>query len=241
MSPEAAARLSLAQGWRVLGGLDLVDTIFNRGSIGIANGAAVPDSFVMNSPVRLASQATPANVVRLGVESNDDLEDLGASNRDGVALHRRIHGGDKGPVAALHLHSPASTAFSCTTLPWAPISQTVAEVCGRVERVGYEGLFRAGSSSDTRAVKSSLDRNVVLLKNHGVLIVSDSMAEAVYIAYYVEESCRQLLATALLEVQLIDATTARSVGELLSADRPVAARRLFDAWVAEFCEGLGVL
>lgn len=112
-------------------------------------------------------------------------------------------------LAAAHVHSPHGKAFSGLGIPLAPITQ---DACAFFEDHGiyddYRGVVNETEEGE-RVAKALGPYKAVILKNHGLLTVGHSAAEAVWWFVTMERSCQaQLLAMAAGTPQLIDRETA---------------------------------
>ncbi|WP_245883598.1 class II aldolase/adducin family protein [Streptomyces hyaluromycini] len=142
----------------------------------------------------------------------------------------------KQELAAAHTHSVHGKAFSSLGVPLAPITQ---DACAFYEDHGIYSDYR-GVVNDTeegRRIGAALgDGKAVVLRNHGLLTVGASVAEAAWYFITMERSCQaQLLAMAAGEPALIDPETARTVRDQISG--PLAGwfqfRPLWDQVTAE--------
>lgn len=158
-------------------------------------------------------------------------------NIDGFELHREIHKIRRRPSVALHTHSPYVAAVSSMESGLLPISQAALEFVHNVKYLRYDGLLRGRVfSEDLRAFAQ--DGGIAILRNHGDLIIGESVEEAVYLAYFLEEACRIQCHAMISGRTLHEPTqeTVRSAGKSLVADRPLIATTFFEA----LCKRLGV-
>lgn len=113
-------------------------------------------------------------------------------------IHARLHMAHPRARAAFHTHMPHATALAMTEGPplvWA--GQTALKFFGRtLVDEEYNGLALDEREGD-RIAASLGDADVVFLKNHGVMVVGASAAEAWDDLYYLERAAEaQLLALA---------------------------------------------
>jgi ribulose-5-phosphate 4-epimerase/fuculose-1-phosphate aldolase len=220
----------LAAGWQMLGSLRLIDSIFNHISVsfyasdGSLSLAMNPNGFLPEEVDAKALKTLP-----LRMYSIEEAIQSGV-NPDGLRLHAQVHLARGVPGCIVHTHSANVVAVSCSERGLLPLSQTAIEFCGDLVFIDYEGLFR-GHHLDAKLVGIAQNGGVCLLRNHGMLAVTSTIEEAVYIAYYLEESCRiQIKALSMggdLVMPSVDAIEA-SRHELL-ADRTTAATLFFNA------------
>ncbi len=128
-------------------------------------------------------------------------------------IHARLHMRHPRARAAFHTHMPNATALAMTEGPplvWA--GQTALKFWGRtLVDEGYNGLALDEREGD-RIAASLGGADVVFLKNHGVMVVGASAAEAWDDLYYLERAA---------EAQLL----ALSTGRALEAVPEEVARR----------------
>lgn len=184
----------LSDAWRVLGRLNLVDTIFNHMS------AAVPSADgqlqIVFTPYGLfPHEVSPEELktVSLRPYLSSEGKSLGV-NPDGLRLHSLLHCARMRPGVVVHTHSQYCIAVGCTKAGLLPLSQAAIEFVGELSTLEYSGLFRSQDlSKKTR--KLAISGGAAFLRNHGILVIADTIPEAVYLAFYLEEACKiQVLA-----------------------------------------------
>ncbi|WP_316529027.1 class II aldolase/adducin family protein [Kitasatospora brasiliensis] len=130
-------------------------------------------------------------------------------NRAAFAIHSRVHAARPDAIAAAHSHSLYGKAFSSLGILLDPITQ---DACAFFEDHGLYSDYR-GVVTDVeegKRVAAALGgHKAVILQNHGLLTVGQSVAEAVWWFVTMERSCQaQLLAMAAGTPKLIDRETA---------------------------------
>ena len=92
------------------------------------------------------------------------------------------------------MHPPYATALSCLKDPQIkPIDQTSARFFNRVAiDSGYEGMAK-NADEGLRLTRALGDKRVLIMGNHGVLVVGDSIAEAYDALYHLERACQILI------------------------------------------------
>ncbi|MGH9969763.1 MAG: class II aldolase/adducin family protein [Pyrinomonadaceae bacterium] len=234
MSIELQSRL-VSDAWRILDRLGLVDTIFNHISI------ATPDSqgnlqLVMNPGTLLPNQLRPEHLCIVPLRDYSPSEATKLSvNPDGLHLHSQIHTERMRPGVVVHTHSLNCIAVGSSEQALLPLSQTAMEFVSDLEIIDYGGVFR--SAKLTEEMKRIANQGgVALLRNHGALIVTDTIPDAVYLAYYLEEACRIQVCTLSQGVAIVlpDKSIIADACDALRQDRREAAERLFKALQRQF-------
>ncbi|WP_370943804.1 class II aldolase/adducin family protein [Amycolatopsis sp. cg5] len=126
-------------------------------------------------------------------------------NRAAFVIHAQVHQARPDALAAAHSHSLYGKAFSSLGIPLDPITQ---DACAFFEDQGLYTDYR-GIVSDVEEGKRIGEalgpHKAVILQNHGLLTVGQSVAEAVWWFITMERSCQaQLLAMAAGTPKLID-------------------------------------
>ena len=104
-------------------------------------------------------------------------------------IHARLHRLKPRVKAAFHTHMPNATALCLLEGPpllW--LGQTALKFYGRTAvDENYNGLALDDSEGD-RIAQTTGDADIVFLKNHGVLVAGESIAEAWDDLYYLERA-----------------------------------------------------
>ena len=94
----------------------------------------------------------------------------------------------------LHVHSPYATALACLKDPEIkPIDQNTARFFNRVfYDMGFDGIAHREEEGD-RIAGCLGDKRIMMMANHGVMVVADSVAQAYDDLYYLERACKTLM------------------------------------------------
>jgi ribulose-5-phosphate 4-epimerase/fuculose-1-phosphate aldolase len=125
-------------------------------------------------------------------------------NRAAFAIHSQVHAARPDVVAAAHSHSLHGKAWSALGRLLDPITQ---DACAFFE--DYTGVVL--DLEEGKRISAALgDNKAVILRNHGLLTVGNSVDAAVWSFITMERTCQaQLLAEAAGTPVLIDADMAR--------------------------------
>lgn len=167
-----------------------------------------PDAFWVN-PFGMSFSQIKASDLILVDHDGTLLSGNRPVNRAAFVIHSQVHAARPDAVAAAHSHSLHGKAFSSLGIPLDPITQ---DACAFFEDHGiyddYRGVVNE-LDEGKRVAKALGGHKAVILKNHGLLTVGHSVAEAVWWFVTMERSCQaQLLAMAAGTPQLIDRETA---------------------------------
>lgn len=217
--------------WKILGSLNLVDTIFNHISATNDRG-----TMLMNHDGILAEQINKKNVSVFPLEGyiHQDAEKLHV-NPDGLKLHSALHLVRNRTGVIIHTHSPYVIAVGNYSKGLLPLSQTAIEFVNDIETIEYNGMFRKNSLT-LQLKRFALKGGVAILRQHGVLVVADTIEEAVYLAYYIEEACK-IQVLSLLQgkiVALPNKSIIKSAELLMKDERGKVSKDLFIALKRKF-------
>jgi ribulose-5-phosphate 4-epimerase/fuculose-1-phosphate aldolase len=106
-------------------------------------------------------------------------------------IHSRIHARVARARCVLHTHMPYATALACTEgFRLQPIDQNAMRF---YERIAYDDDFGGMALDDAegdRLCTALGEHNILLLANHGVIVVAESIAQAFDELYYLERACQ---------------------------------------------------
>jgi ribulose-5-phosphate 4-epimerase/fuculose-1-phosphate aldolase len=188
----AQARVDLAACFRMAARLGLQEGICNHFSAVVPGH---PDLFLVN-PLGLSFAEVTASSLLICDCKGHVLEGEGAPEATAFYIHARLHKQKPQARAAFHTHMPYATALSMVEGPpfvWAV--QSSLKFYGRIAvDEKYNGLALDEAEGD-RIAAAVGDANIVFMKNHGVMVLGASIAEAWDDLYYLERAAQvQLLA-----------------------------------------------
>jgi ribulose-5-phosphate 4-epimerase/fuculose-1-phosphate aldolase len=110
-------------------------------------------------------------------------------------LHARLHARLPRARCVMHLHSKYATALACLADPTLyPIDMNTMRFFGRVAvDSDFSGMALSGEEGDRVADLLGEGKTVLLMANHGVLVVGESVAAAFDEMYYFERAAETLL------------------------------------------------
>jgi ribulose-5-phosphate 4-epimerase/fuculose-1-phosphate aldolase len=146
-------------------------------------------------------------------------------------IHRGAHRARPSARCVFHTHMPWATAVACTEGGFdTTLSQAAMAFHGRVSSLPYGGLAHAADEGDRIGAAVGDDTWVVMLENHGVLVIGNDPAEAWWRLYFLERACQvQVLAqsTGRPLVKVPEDVVEQTAGQV-EHDRE-AAQKLFAA------------
>src|SRR5258707_9293741 len=167
------------------------------------------DRFWVNPFGMNFSQVKVSDLIPLDHEGNV-VEGAPPGNRAAFCIHSQVHLARPDVIAAAHAHSLHGKAFSSLRILLDPLTQ---DACAFFEDHSlyedYRGIVN--DLEEGKRIGAALGSfKAVILANHGLLTVGESVAEAAWWFVTMERSCQaQLLAMAAGTPKLIDPATAR--------------------------------
>ena len=209
MDVEQIARRDLAVAFRWAARLNMHEATANHFSVAVS-----PDSqnFLINPAGRHFSQVRASDLV---VVNATDTKSNANVDPTAINLHGQIHRLLPHAKCILHTHMPYTTALACLrNFEFLMLDQNA---CRFHQRIAYDrdysGMALEASEGERVALVLGESKNVLFLANHGVIVVSNSVAEAFDELYYLEKAAQlQVLALSTgRELALIDDQTAALV------------------------------
>lgn len=191
---EWQARVELAACYRLVDLYGMSDMIANHISVRVPGEG---NAFLINPYGYLYEEITASSLLKIDEDGTilhkPDFgdEDFGI-NRAGFVIHSAIHQARPEITCVLHTHTWAGMALSCLDTGLLPITQTSM----RFLRIGYhdyQGVVLNASEKDS-LIEDLGNNNALILRNHGLLTVGNTVAEAFNAMHRLELSARTQLA-----------------------------------------------
>ena len=187
---EWAMRVDLAACYRLVemyGWSDLLGTHIS---------ARVPgeeDAFLINPYGLLFEGITASSLVKVD-EAGKILSPTEYNiNPAGFVIHGAVHMARPEVACAIHTHTQAGTSIATQKDGLLPLTQHALAMIAHTAYHGYEGIATDMDERE-RLVRDLGDANILVLRNHGLLTVGRTVAEAFVWMYRAERACRMQLA-----------------------------------------------
>jgi ribulose-5-phosphate 4-epimerase/fuculose-1-phosphate aldolase len=187
VSPEEwQLRVDLAAAYRLVALYGWSDLVFTHISARIPG----PDhQFLINPYGLLFDEITASSLVKVDQAGNKLTDSPFPVNPAGFTIHSCIHQVRDDAGCVLHTHSRAGVAVSAQKCGVLPISQQATFVLPSLAYHDYEGV--ALRDDEKPRLQADLgNRNFLMLRNHGLLKVGPTVAEAFLAMYTFENVCR---------------------------------------------------
>ena len=213
---ERKVRTELAAVYRVFARMGLDDLIYTHISARLPG----PDAHFLINPFGLMfSEVTASNLVEIDLDGAPVHAGSYPVNQAGFVIHSAFHRATDGANCVIHLHSEDGCAVAAQKDGLLPVSQYYFFSGGGVAYHDYEGLA-LDLDEQQRLVDHLGDKKWMVLRNHGLLTVGSTIAEAFFHMYNFEKACRvqmKALAGGRAEIQVPPS----SVQAKTEAQRPV--------------------
>ncbi|MFJ3487470.1 class II aldolase/adducin family protein [Pseudomonas sp. NPDC090202] len=229
---EWQLRQELAACYRLIAHFRMTDLIFTHISLRIPG----PEHHFLINPYGLMfEEITASNLVKIDLDGNKVEASHYPVNPAGFVIHSAIHSAREDAQCVLHTHTKAGCAVAAQEAGLLPVNQISMEFYGRVGYHDYEGIA-LDFSEQQRLVADLGDSSVMILRNHGLLAVGDSVKQAFLRMYYLEKACEIQIA-AQAGGQLVipsDEVCRRTERQFNEPGKPAAEGELNDPDAVDF-------
>jgi ribulose-5-phosphate 4-epimerase/fuculose-1-phosphate aldolase len=183
---EWQLRVDLAAAYRLVALYGWSDLIFTHIS------ARVPGPehhFLINPYGLMFDEITASSLVKVDQECNKLIASPFPVNPAGFVIHSAIHAVRENAGCVLHTHSRAGVGVSAQKNGILPISQQSTFVLASLAYHDYEGVA-VRDDEKARLQKNLGDKTFLMLRNHGLLTVGPTVADAFLAMYTFENACR---------------------------------------------------
>jgi ribulose-5-phosphate 4-epimerase/fuculose-1-phosphate aldolase len=185
---EREMRVTLAACYRLVAHFGMTDLIYNHIT------ARIPGEghrLLINPFGLLYEEITASSLMVIDLDGN--VLDWGNTdltlNRAGYIIHSAVHGARADVQCVIHTHTRAGVAVSCMDQGLLPISQTALRFAGRTGYHDYEGPA-VDEGERARLVAALGANDALILRNHGLLTVGRTVAEAFVLMQRLESACQ---------------------------------------------------
>jgi ribulose-5-phosphate 4-epimerase/fuculose-1-phosphate aldolase len=182
---EWQQRVALAACYRLVASFGWDDLIFTHIS------ARVPGPehhFLINPYGMMFDEITASSLVKIDLDGRKVMASPYEVNPAGFTIHSAIHGARADAACVLHVHSINGIAVSAQSRGLLPISQQSIFVLESLAYHEYEGVA-LNADEKPRLVRDLGDRSFLILRNHGLLTVGATVADAFVHMYLLESAC----------------------------------------------------
>ena len=204
---ERRLRIDLAACYRLVALYGWDDLVFAHISVRIPG----PEHhFLINPYGMLFEEITASSLVKVGLTGEKLDKSPYPVNPAGFVIHSAVHSAREDIVCVLHTHTPAGVAVSAQKGGLLPISQQATVALASLGYHDYEGI--ALRDDEKPRLVNDLGTNMgLILRNHGLLTVGETVADAFLGMFNLQRAC---------EVQVL---AQAGGGELVTVPAPILA------------------
>ncbi|WP_028227465.1 class II aldolase/adducin family protein [Paraburkholderia ferrariae] len=182
---EWTARVDLAAAYRLTALFGWDDLVFTHIS------ARVPGPehhFLINPYGMMFDEITASSLVKVDLHGNKVMDAPYDINPAGFTIHSAVHAAREDALCVMHTHSVNGVAVSAQDKGLLPISQQSLGVLAALGYHDYEGIA-LNEEEKPRLVADLGTNTYLMLRNHGLLTVGKSAADAFVAMYFFEAAC----------------------------------------------------
>ncbi|RHW16307.1 class II aldolase/adducin family protein [Sphingomonas gilva] len=188
---EWEARQQLAACYRVFDMLGWSEMIYNHITV------KCPDeenAFLINPFGLHFSEVKASNLVKIDIDGNKLDDNPYPVNLAGFVQHAVFHRNLPDAHCIMHTHTTAGMAVSALEGGLQPINFYACNFAGQIAYHDFEGVT-VRSEEGERLIEHLGDKRVMLLKNHGILVMGRTLPEAFIKHWSLQRACEIQLAT----------------------------------------------
>lgn len=210
---EWQVRVDLAAAYRLVAHFGWDDLVFTHIS---ARVPGTHDQFLINPYGMLFDEITASSLVRIDIDGSKLDDSPWPVNPAGFTIHSAIHAARHDAACVLHTHTLNGVAVSAQKQGLLPISQQSIFVLASLGYHDYEGVALRDDEKP-RLVADLGDKTHLMLRNHGLLTVGPTIADAFLAMYVFEAACA-------IQVRALAGTRGGvEAGELIAIDPRIIA------------------
>jgi ribulose-5-phosphate 4-epimerase/fuculose-1-phosphate aldolase len=180
-------RIDLSAAFRWAVRLNYHEGVANHFSVAINNSGT---RFLINPNQRHFSTIKASELLILDVDNQETMSQPNAPDPTAWGLHGAVHRHCPHARCVLHVHSTFSTVLACLKDPRLPaIDQNTAQFHNRVvidKEFGGMAFFDEGERC--AAMLGDPNKKVMIMGNHGVMVIGSSVSDAFNRLFYFERS-----------------------------------------------------
>lgn len=182
---EWALRLELAACYRIFHHLGWTESIYNHISARLPG----PEHHYLINPFGLLySEVTASNLIRIDLEGRPVHPSPYSVNVAGFVIHSAIHRHREDAQCVMHTHTTAGMAVACKAHGLRADNFNSAQLHGRVAYHDFEGITTHMGEQE-RLVASLGDKEVLILRNHGLLVAGPHIPQAFATMWCLQRAC----------------------------------------------------
>ena len=183
---EHELRIELAAAYRIFDYLGWTQLIYGHITARIPGPEA---QFLINPYGLMYHEVTASNLVKVDLDGNIVGDSDYPVNPAGFTIHSAVHGAREDVCCVMHTHTTAGMAVAATTDGIKCHDFAGISLHNRVAYHEFEGIT-VDLDERARLSKNLGDKNVMILRNHGLLSCGRTVADAFRYLYALETACQ---------------------------------------------------
>lgn len=188
---ERQVRQDLAAAYRLVALYGMDDSIYTHIS------ARVPgkkDQFLINPFGMLFRDITASSLVKIDLDGKLVEPSTYDVNPAGFTIHSAVHAARHDAMCVLHTHTVAGVAVSSLACGLQPCNQWALQFHDRVAYHDFEGIALHHEERVRLVADLGPSARALILRNHGLVTLGRSVAEAFILMHNLERACRVQIA-----------------------------------------------
>jgi ribulose-5-phosphate 4-epimerase/fuculose-1-phosphate aldolase len=187
---EWEARVELAACYRLFNQFGWHELIYNHITVRVPG---TTDQFLINPFGLMYREVKASNLVKMDIRGNKLDDSPYDVNPAGFVVHSAVHAGRHDVHCVMHTHTTAGQAVSCQEEGLLPLSFNAMFYTDRIAYHEFEGITLDAEECG-RLAASLGNKNLMILRNHGLLACGPTVGDAFAEMYQLQRSCEVQLA-----------------------------------------------
>jgi ribulose-5-phosphate 4-epimerase/fuculose-1-phosphate aldolase len=183
---EWQVRTDLAACYRAIAMYGWDDLVFTHVS---ARVPGTDEHFLINAYGMFFEEITASSLLKVDLQGNKVMDSEFPVNPAGFVIHSAVHAANHDVGCVVHTHTRAGIAVSAQVDGLLPLSQTSLFPLATLSYHDYEGVA-LNEDEKPRLVSDLGNNSAMILRNHGLLTLGPSVADAFLLMYVLEIACQ---------------------------------------------------
>lgn len=182
---EWRSRVELAAAYRVFDHLGWIELIFNHITLRVPG----PETHFLINPYGLMyNEVTASNLVKIDLAGNKVAPSEYEVNPAGYTIHSAIHEARPDAHCVMHTHTTTGSAVSCMEGGLKNDNFYTSSIMDMLAYHDFEGITQDPGEKD-RLVEHLGDKDLLILRNHGLLSCGHDVATAFFNLWRLQRAC----------------------------------------------------
>lgn len=188
---EWEARQQLAACYRIFSYYGWDELIYTHISLRVPGE---DEAFLINPFGLHFSEVTASNLLKIDIDGNKLCESNYSVNRAGFVQHSLFHRNVPDAHCVIHTHTTAGMAVASTQEGLEPLTFYSGFFAGNIAYHDFEGVT-IRDEEGPRFLESLGDKRCMILRNHGLLVMGETVPAAFFWYFMFERACQLQIAT----------------------------------------------